>query len=267
MSEHRATGRTGAGRRTGKQVLDELRKVAALEHAHCVYYLRLHYALGGDPPEGDDPRPAPVRDAAQAASRMALADMFHLKDVNRILVRAGRGPVLDRAAQVKPATGPAIDLQPMTPEEFRRFPKREKALAAAVDGTYARLRKALSSPTPPLTGELLDELRFVLDMVSVEGSDHTSQAVALAGTLAGLTPTEYLMVTGTEPADELDRRLLALSDEFYGSLLAVLGQHFADVDGLGPPLRQQAVSRMEDLHKVNGMLGLRGLLPPFTAFA
>jgi len=266
MSEHRGAGSSGGRRVTRKQLLDGLRDVAALEHAHCVYYLRLHYSLGGDPPEGGDPRPAPVQDAAQVASQLAQSDMFHLKDVNRILVRAGRDPALDRAARATSATGRAIDLQPMTAAQFRDFPKREKALAAAVDSAYARLRSALSTPTPPLTGELLDELRFVLDMVAVEGSDHTSKVLGLAQTLAGLTPAEYLLVTGVAPADELDRRLLALSDEFYGSLLAILGQQFADVGGLGPPLREQAVSRMEDMHKVNGMLGLRGLLPPFTTF-
>jgi hypothetical protein len=185
--------------------------------------------------------------------------MFHLKDVNRILVLAGREPVLDRATEVTPPTGPAIPLGPMTAEQFRNFPAREQALATALDRRYDRLKVAASSPTPPFTGDLLDELQFLLNFVSGEGSDHASQAVTVAANLTGLQPQAYLLVTGTQPADEVDRRLVALSEEFYGSLLVILRQHF--VDGA---LRQQAVSRMEELDKVNGILGLRGLLPPFS---
>ena len=123
-------------RLTAKQVLDVVRDIAGLEHAHCVYHLRLHAALGGDPPEGRDPDKVPpaVREAAVAAFLIAQSDMFHLKDVNRVLVLAGREPMLDRAVKVTPSSGRSIDLAPMTATQFATFPKREKALAAALDG-------------------------------------------------------------------------------------------------------------------------------------
>src|SRR5688572_7839163 len=98
-----------------EQVLDALHEVAALEHTHLVYHLRLHYAVGGDPQEQGDERPAAVQEAARATSFNAQSDMFHLKNVNGVLVRAGREPVLDRVAQVSSDGGPAIDLHPMTP--------------------------------------------------------------------------------------------------------------------------------------------------------
>jgi len=77
------SGRVGAGaavkkRLTPKQVLDALRDIAALEHAHCVHHLRLHAALGGDPPDGRDDAAPVVREAAAAAFVIAQDDMFHL---------------------------------------------------------------------------------------------------------------------------------------------------------------------------------------------
>jgi len=265
MSQRTDAGAAGKKRISPKQVLDLWRDIAALEHAHCVYHLRLHAALGGDPPEGRDEVPPPVREAAGAAFFIAQSDMFHLKDVNRVLVRAGRDPVLDRAVRVTPGSGRSIDLAPMTSVQFATFPKREKALADTLDGKYGRLRDALASSTPPaLPPDLLEEMEGVIVMASGPGMDHASRLSSLVEPLAGLTPSDYLRVTGVKPADELERRLLALSDDFYGSLLGILRDHFADVDGQGPPLRHQAVSRMEDLHKVTGLLGLRGLLPPFT---
>jgi len=183
-----------------------------------------------------------------------------------VLVRAGRPPVLHRAVKITPATGAPIDLTPMTVAQFTKFPKREKALAAALDRAYTGLRAALETPPKqPLPGDVLEELKGVLDMGSGPGMDHGSQLPAVVEPLAGLAPKDYLRVTGVKPVDELDRRLLALSDEFYGSLLGILREYFTDVDGQAFWLRQEALARMDDLHKVNGILGVRGLLPPFTA--
>ena len=237
---------------TPDQMLDALGDAAALEHAHCVYYLRLHYALGGDPTERLDDAPPGVPEAADAAFVMAQSDMFHLKQANRILVGAGREPVVDRAA------GP-MDLEPMTAAAFQRFPEREVALAGALDAIYARIRTGLRAPSPPFTGALLNDLMNLVDFAG----NHAGGVPGLAEHLELLTPAQYLLVTGVAPAGEVDRRLLALSDEFYSSLVDLLRAHFADVDGFGG-LRQQATTRMDDLHSVNGILGLRGLLPPFT---
>lgn len=233
------------------EILEDLHAVAELEHAHLVYHLRLHYALGGERPERGDVVPSGVRDAAEAAMLTAQVDMGHLKHVNRVLVRAGAEPVLGRA--------PA-GVQRMTPAQFTHFPARELALAGDVDRAYGRIRAHLTSAGPPFTGPLLDDLTNLLDVAS----DHAGATPALAAHLSGLGPDRYLFVTGEEPDGEIERRLLALSDEFYGSLLMILREHFADVDELGPPLRPQAISRMEDMHAVNEILALHGLLPAFT---
>jgi hypothetical protein len=240
---------------TPEQILDSLADAAALEHAHCVYYLRLHYALGGDPPERVDEPPPGVAQAAGAAFAIALNDMFHLKQVNRILVGAGREPVLDRATHAG-----AFDLAPMSAVHFTRFPEREVALAGAVDAAYAGIRAGLPAvPAPPLTKGLLEDLMSLLDFAG----NHAGEVPGLAENLSLLTPAQYLLVTGTAPAGDLDRRLLALSDDFYASLVAILRAHFADAEGFSG-LRDQATRRMDDLHTINGILGVQSLLPPFT---
>lgn len=246
-----------------EQIIEDLRTAAALEHAHLVHHLRLLYAFGGDPPDQEPAGcavPAGVRDAARAASSIAHDDMSHLKHVNRVLVSAGQEPVLSRATEVTGSAGGPVDLGPMTAAQFQRFPAREAALAGALDGLYGRIRAALASSGPPFTGGVLDDLVSLV----AGAADHAAGAPALAQLLDGLTPAHYLLVTGVEPANELDRRLLALSDDVYDSLVRILSDHFADVDFLGPNLRQHAMDRMDDLHAVNGILGLRGLLPPFT---
>ena len=102
-----------------------------------------------------------------------------------------------------------------------------------------------------------------MNLVDVAGN-HAGGVGGLAETLERLTPAQYLLVAGAPPTGEVDLRLLALSDEFYSSLVDLLRAHFADVEGFGG-FRQQATTRMDDLHAVNGVLGLLGLLPPFTS--
>ena len=248
---------------TREQVLDELVEITRLEHSHLVHYLRLHYAFGGER-RPDDSRPEAVVEAADAAMSVAFSDMRHFKTLNQILVDAGRDPVLDRVVQVTSESGLPIELAPMTPTEFEHFPKREWALGDAVDGGYERVRRALTSPTPPLSGNELDRVSSQLDFVG-EKRGHAGIGGVLATTLGDIPPSEYLLVTNVEPTEELDRRLLVLSDGSYRSLTRILRAAFGSTDfGSGPTINGDAVPRMNELHEVNGILGLRRVLPLFT---
>ena len=250
---------------TADEMLAALRDAAALEHAHLVHHLRLVYAFGGDPADAEPAGttvPAGVRDAAGAASLIAHADMFHFRDVNRILVAVGQDPVLERATQVPGAAGAGtpVDLGPMTAAQFQHFPAREAALAEGLDGVYGRIRAGLASAGPPFTGGVLQDVEQLVD----SASGHVAGPPALAQLLDGLTPAQYLLVTGTEPSDEVDHRLLAVSDDMYHALLSILRDHFSNVDFSGVFLGPHARSRMDDLHAVNSVLVLRGFLAPFT---
>jgi len=248
---------------TRERVLDELVEITRLEHGHLVHYLRLHYAFGGERRPGDS-RPEAVMEAADAAMDLAFSDMRHFKILNQILVGAGRDPVLDRAVQVTPESGQPFQLAPMTPTEFKHFPERERALGEAVDGGYERVRRALTSPTPPLSANELDTVSSLLDSVR-ENRGHAGIGGVLATTLGHIPPAEYLLVTNVEPTAELDQRLLTLSDDSYRSLTRILRAAFGNTDfGNGPTINGDAVPRMNELHEVNGILGLRRLLPLFT---
>jgi hypothetical protein len=244
---------------TRDQVLDGLAGIAALEHAHCVYYLRLHYALGGDTVEGGPAVPDDVALAARLAFNIAMDDMFHLLDVNTVLFHAGRQPVLDRVTSVTAHDGTLVDLDPMTPAQFARFPERELELAGAVDRACERVRRALAVAAPPLEGDLLAAAQGAVER------DHAGRIPELADALAGLAPAAYLLVTGVAPADALGQRLVGMSDSLYGLLLALLSNHFTHVDDPESPFRRLAVATMRTLHEANGVLGSRRLLPPFTA--
>ena len=263
MSGHADGSGGSADVLTREQVLGELVEITRLEHGHLVHYLRLHYALGGDRQPGDS-RPEAVVDAADAAMDVAFGDMRHFRALNQILVDAGRDPVLDRVAQVTPASGPPVDLAPMTPIQFQHFPQRERAVGEAVDGRYERVRRALSSATPPLSGDELERVSFLLDSVVGNGG-HAGIGAALATTLGDIPPAEYLLVTNVEPTDELDQRLLALSDGSYRSLTRILRAAFGSTEfGSGPTINGDAVPKMNELHEINGILGLRQVLPLFT---
>ena len=247
---------------TRGQALDEICYLATVEHALCVDYLRIHYALGGDlEPEAGAGEPVErVFAAAQESMSMAMNEMRHLRRVNQALVLAGREPVLHRAAHILPASGPAIPLRAFSPGQFQRFPERERSIASNVDRRYARLQSAVVSPASPFEGELLDEVSFMLESTA----DHISPVAALADHLTGLKPAEYLRAARVEPADELERSLLALSNRHYGVLVATLAGSFEHDEQLGGQLLTVAVATMERLNDMNRLLVTRGLVPAFV---
>jgi hypothetical protein len=246
---------------TREQVLDDLQYLATVEHALCVNYLQIHYALGGDTePEASAGSAARVSSAAQESLSMAFDQMRHLRRVNHVLVLAGREPVLHRAAHVVPPSGPAIPLGPFTPELFGLFPERDRSIAATVDQRYARLQSAVASPDSPFEGELLDQINVVL----ASAADHTTAVGVLADHLTGPEPAEFLRATRVEPADPLERTLFELSDRYYRVIVATLAASFKNdqlVDGQLLPL---AVSTMDRLNDVNRLLVKRGLIPSFV---
>jgi len=146
------------------------------------------------------------------------------------------------------------------PGQFERFPERDRSIASTVDRRYALLQSAVVSPASPFEGELLDQITFLLESTA----DHTTPVSALADHLTGLAPSEYLRATRIEPADELERTLLALSDRYYQVIVATLAASFEHDEQVGGQLRTVAVSTMDRLNDVNRLLVTRGLIPAFA---
>lgn len=234
---------------TREQVLDELQYFATVEHALLVDYLIIHCALGADAIED----PGPATTAAGDAFNMAMDEMRHIKSVNQALRAGGRAPSVDRAAHLIPASGAPIPVGSFTPEQLTTFIKRETAVAAEVDRRWERFGAALSTLGPEAEG-IGDALGQI--------PQHTAPVAALVRPLRNLPPSAYLRATRVLPADEFERRSLALSDRYYRTIVATLPASFAYEELSG--LLGNAVSIMFALQSVNRELVRRGVLPSFA---
>jgi hypothetical protein len=242
---------------TREQVLDELHYLATVEHALLVDYLIIHCALGADAIED----PGPATTAAGDAFNMAMDEMRHIKSVNQALRAGGRPPSVDRAAHIvpaprsgtQPASKPPIPVGSFTPDQLRTFAKRETAVAAEVDRRWERVGAVLTT-----LGRDAEDIGNALGAIP----QHASSVAALVGPLATLPPSAYLRATRVLPADEFERRSLALSDRYYQTIVATLPAFFAHDELSG--LLGNAVSIMFSLQSINRELVRRGVLPSFT---
>ena len=240
---------------TREQILDELAWLATVEHALCVDYLLLHYALR----TVVETAPEVAGAVEEALSIAQNAEMHHLARVNRVLVRAGRAPVLERAAHVVPASGTAVAVAALTPGRFATFPKGEASVAATVDARYARLNEAVASSGKVLDPELLGELMFLLDSVG----GHAGRVDTLAGHLKGVDLGKLLGDVRLVPADDLEREVAALSNRYYRTVVEGVAGGLAHDEALAGALLSVATSTMDDLDRVNAVLVARGLVPAF----
>lgn len=240
-----------------EQVLDELDFLATVEHALVVEYLSVGCALGHDlEAEEGGATTTQGRDAASAASALAMGQMFRLKGINRGLVDAGRSAQLGRAFSISSESVADIPLDPPSHAQLERVLEREEAIASAVDERYTRLRPAVTSD-PVFEGDLLNELRFI---IVDDGPTHGAVVATLRNSLGDLAPAEFLRATRREPADPFEGRLLDVSDRSYRLIQAALQEHFALQDSF----RGLAIAAMEGLDQISRALVQRGLLPPFT---
>ncbi|HEX5895479.1 MAG TPA: hypothetical protein VFY47_04060 [Thermoleophilaceae bacterium] len=241
------------------EILNQLDELASIEHSLCVEYLAIHCALGHDLEPADDGASAQhVAEAARAARNAAFSEMSHIRAVNRALVKAGRSPQLARASSIRRESGSEVPLGPLDSGQLERLPEREREIASAVDERYARLRRAVESPTPVFEGELLSEMTSLLS----PGPDHSGLASALTEELRGIPPSEYLRALPRQAGDELEQRLLELSDHCYRLLVGNVQIWFEHEDVVFNA-RGQAIDAMNALNMINRLVVERGLLPAF----
>jgi hypothetical protein len=230
---------------TLQQILEEFDYLATVEHALCVEYLFIDCALV----------------APGQAFVLADFEMRLLRSVNETLRLAGRPPNLGRASHIRRDSAPPLALAPLTPAQLTGFLDREYAIASAVDERYVKLRPAVDPhATPALDPELLEQITRVV----ADGTQHSTWFATLRDALEGRRPDEYLRPVHDEPADELERTLLEISDQHYSLILQSLRTGFTHQDELWGPMRQLAINSMEGLRQVNGLLVERNLLPNFT---
>jgi hypothetical protein len=239
------------------QVLDELERLADVEHALIVEYLSVCCALGHDLLAGEGGATSSEgREAANTAATIAQGEMRHLKNICSALADAGRTPSLGRASSITDASGGQVPLDPPTADQLRGLFKRERAITGAVDAAYTRLAPAL---TPDLFDDgLLQRLRDVANA----GATHAQGTAQLLGGLGDPPPPDFLRVPRRETNDPFEQRLLSVSDLAYRLVIDALRSQFAQPDVFG--FRGLATAAMDALDASNKTLAQRGLLPAFT---
>src|SRR5262245_24972529 len=210
-------------------VLDEVGRLATVEHALCVEYLRLAYVLG----HGLEDPPA----SAQTAIDMATDEMRHLRRANRVLTLGGRHPEVGRATGI----GPDLRFGPLGPAEQAHLADREAALARAVDAAWEALRRTVAQEPAVVDGDLREALDFAI-----------GSCTGHAGPVADLASVIAVRVPGREPADDAERHLAALGDGHYHLVVNMVEAGFAFDDELHGGLLNQALADMSSLDEVNG---------------
>ncbi|MFI8497735.1 ferritin-like domain-containing protein [Streptomyces sp. NPDC085524] len=256
-----------------QKVIEEITRLATVEHALCLEYLYAHYSLDAplSLPE-DTPEDVPVRRifaAAQEVFAVAEDEMRHLRWVNEILGVLGVPLQLDPPTEhfvIQRQTGRTFKLERLTAEQLEWFIAVEKPSAQldpdGIDGMYVRLHQTILNH--PEDFPQADRLAHLIKLIIDEGDDHYHRFMAVQGHLAGLDPDSYLRPL--EPSvDPLDTELLRLADLNYAMVLGALRATLELGDSAGGLRREQAVRSMRNLHELNHSLAGRGVAPRFGA--
>jgi hypothetical protein len=244
-----------------EQALDELELLAGVEHALVVEHLTLQCVFGHDdlPAEEGGPATPEAMAAAEAASNLAMTEMFHLKNLGVALAEAGRRVLLGRATSVSSRSVAEIPLDPPGGADLDRWSERGAAIAEAVDERYRALAPAVTSD-PVFEEDLLSQLQAV---IIDAGPTHRTAFATVQDALGPRPPAEVVQVTRRETDDRFEQQLLAVGDHLYGLIVEALRGTFTSSDA-APDFRRLATSAMSGLDGTNKLLVRRGLLAPYT---
>jgi hypothetical protein len=244
-----------------QKLIDELTAIVAIEHALIVDNLQISYALGT---HRDDvvtplgPASPEGREAAGEARSIAINDMRHLKSLYEGQLMVGGRPQLGRATHVQPLSGPVIPLCSVSAAEFATFEARQHAVAETVDARFTALAAALPRVDPPLDAELTQRLEGALGFAA----NHAERVEQLVAPIRLPSPAHHLRAKRIEATTDLERSLVAVSDEWYQTLVAMVEGWLAH-DELMFDLSGRAGETMTALDDFNAVLVGRGLIAPF----
>ncbi|MET8755960.1 ferritin-like domain-containing protein [Streptomyces sp. NPDC004667] len=252
---------------TRPRVIEELKRLATVEHALCVEYLYAHYSLAAplERPADAQSLTGRIHAAANEVFSVAVDEMRHLRWVNEALGTLGEPPVIGRAAVIERDGPHPFELRPLTPEQLQWFIDVEapsQQVGTGIDGMYVELHETLRR-RPDLFPES-ERLAHLIKLIIDEGGDHFRRFTAVKDHLAGLQPEQYLRTLGPSTGTELVTRMLELSDQYYAVLLGALRTTFALGDKAGGVLIEGARKTMTNLHEINHALAAHGVAPPFT---
>lgn len=224
---------------TRDEIVDRLKKLAAVEHALAVEYLYAYYSFGLPlhPPAGLALPQRRVAAAANELFQVAVDEMRHLRAVNEMLADLGEASVLDRAQIIGedfdgPGTGfkHQFVLRPCVPDHLKWFVDVERESQTSngqntIDGMYTLiLRNILQGGlfTKAQSTRLASSIKVIID----EGIDHYGRFVAAQKFLEGMPPVSYLRVQDAAPvlaaAGSPERILQDVTDAAYLVMLRSL---------------------------------------------
>ncbi|WP_404953967.1 ferritin-like domain-containing protein [Streptomyces sp. 147326] len=256
---------------TPEKVIEELERLADVEHALCLEYLYAHYSLNAPtvlaPGTNPESPIAQFHAAATEVFSVAVDEMRHLRWVNEVLGVLGRPHKLEPpplGMLIQPESGQVFELKRLTAAQLDWFIKVESTSAelnpGGIDGMYIRLHHTIEK-RPDLFPQA-DRLSHLIKLIIDEGVDHFERFKAVKGHLAEFSEDEYLRMLDKTP-DPLDQRLLQLADLNYALLLGTMKETLALGDRAGGVLIEHARRAMTNFHEVNHLLASRGVAPRF----
>jgi len=232
---------------TKKDVIDELRYLATIEHALSIEYLYAFYSIAA-------PRDAPSKDAsskvrdlftaAQVVRSIAVDEMRHFRWANEALQILGADICLDRADNFNPKNKPNricghFQLRPLTKQcldDFIRVeaPSRSFDQPDRLDGLYTHMLRSLSSGTIGIADAERQRVAEIVKLIIDEGHEHWERFERVKKLLAGYKEEDYLRVRRGPPdlkTEHLDSHLEALiltGSWAYGLILNGIREAFHD---------------------------------------
>ncbi|MGK5693477.1 ferritin-like domain-containing protein [Streptomyces sp. URMC 128] len=256
---------------TPERVIEELERLADVEHALCLEYLYAHYSLNAPTvlAPGTNPQ-SPVAQFHAAATEVfsvAVDEMRHLRWVNEVLGVLGRPHKIDPPPPgmiIQPQTGQTFELKRLTADQLDWFIQVEKTSDKldldGIDGMYIRLHHTIVK-RPDLFPQS-DRLAHLIKLIIDEGVNHFERFKAVKGHLAEFSEDEYLRRLDKAP-DPMDQQLLQLADLNYAVLLGTMKETLTLGDSAGGVLIEHARRAMTNLHEVNHLLASRDVAPRF----
>ncbi|WP_327417829.1 LodA/GoxA family CTQ-dependent oxidase [Streptomyces sp. NBC_01233] len=251
------------------QVIEQLKKLAKVEHALCMEYLFAHYSLKAPralpPGTSPDSLLAKTHAAAHEVFQVAVDEMRHLRWVNEALGTLGEAPVVGRATTIDRDGPHTVERRRLTAAQldwFIRVEAPSQVSGTGVDGMYVQLHQTLIKQPPPFPEA--DRLAHLVKLIIDEGADHFKRFAAVKFHLSPFSESQYLRTLGAGDGSPLQKQLLDLSDQYYAILLGLLRSSFALGDRAGGVLIGQSRTVMEFLHQTNHLLASRGVGPRFT---
>ena len=253
-----------------RTVVDQLKHLAAVEHALCVKFLYAHYSVkvADDKPE--------LAEVAHEVRSIAIDEMHHFRWVNEALQMLRTTPVFDRADKLSAPPGgfkkqqyqTDLTLEALTPESVQRFIEIERPSRKddpdEIAGLYTHILLSLQNHQDRKTeypADVCQRLQEIVKLIIDEGGEHFYRMERVQESLQRLAPEQYLAFSGPPSAQSPDSewgRLQILGDHYYQLLLEALEQAFLEPPQTRGEMIGQARRVMHNLDEVGRLLARQG---------